>query len=372
MVTYLLLAGLLVTLLPSTLATSLYSRDRQAFGLCYEEDCLSAHFSYNPYGCHGPSKWKLVTPCWHECGGKRQSPVNIKTEHTHYMPHSLLHFHNLCTRVPGKIRNNGHSPHFSTDARIISLTNVPLRGSDKYIFEEIHFHIGKREEKGSEHSIDGDFYPMEAHMVFYNDKYKDIGAAKSKRDGLVVIGVMAEINDDEDEENPQQTYFNWGYQPSKLDLNKACPCVGKSDDCYRKYCRCRLKNARIMSTLMEKYFYTVREYVPPKNNGTRDFVQLTEFISPVDVLPYDWSFYMYDGSLTTPPCYQTVRWIVMRCPIRISLEAFNMYKLVQDVHNVPLVTNGLRRPIQRQFMPVFRNFHWGNIGEETPYCPDEQ
>lgn len=94
-------------------------------------------------------------------------------------------------------------------------------------------------------------------MVFYNDKYKDIGAAKSKRDGLVVIGVMAEvvfqqvqctlkfskftdfflmptldwlshsivvaeqinilhvfqINDDEDEENPQQTYFNWGYQP---------------------------------------------------------------------------------------------------------------------------------------------------------------
>ncbi|XP_052707151.1 nacrein-like protein isoform X2 [Crassostrea angulata] len=331
MVTYLLLAGLLVTLLPSTLATSLYSRDRQAFGLCYEEDCLSAHFSYNPYGCHGPSKWKLVTPCWHECGGKRQSPVNIKTEHTHYMPHSLLHFHNLCTRVPGKIRNNGHSPHFSTDARIISLTNVPLRGSDKYIFEEIHFHIGKREEKGSEHSIDGDFYPMEAHMVFYNDKYKDIGAAKSKRDGLVVIGVMAEINDDEDEENPQQTYFNWGYQPSKLDLNKACPCV-----------------------------------------GTRDFVQLTEFISPVDVLPYDWSFYMYDGSLTTPPCYQTVRWIVMRCPIRISLEAFNMYKLVQDVHNVPLVTNGLRRPIQRQFMPVFRNFHWGNIGEETPYCPDEQ
>lgn len=53
MVTYLLLAGLLVTLLPSTLATSLYARDRQAFGLCYEEDCLSAHFSYNPYGCHG-------------------------------------------------------------------------------------------------------------------------------------------------------------------------------------------------------------------------------------------------------------------------------------------------------------------------------
>ena len=53
---------------------------------------------------------------------------------------------------------------------------------------------------------------------------------------------------------------------------------------------------------------------------TRDFVHLTEFISPVDVLPYDWSFYMYDGSLTTPPCSRNVRWIVMRCPIRISAE----------------------------------------------------
>ena len=53
---------------------------------------------------------------------------------------------------------------------------------------------------------------------------------------------------------------------------------------------------------------------------TRDFVHLTEFISPVDVLPYDWSFYMYDGSLTTPPCSHNVRWIVMRCPIRISAE----------------------------------------------------
>lgn len=30
-------------------------------------------------------------------------------------------------------------------------------------------------------------------MVFYNDKYKDIGVVKFKRDGLVVIGVMVEV-----------------------------------------------------------------------------------------------------------------------------------------------------------------------------------
>lgn len=80
--------------------------------------------------------------------------VNFLETDTYMHKHVLNPFTNFTFLI-------GHSPHFSTDARIISLTNVPLRGSDEYIFEEIHFHIGKREEKGSEHSIDGDFYPME-------------------------------------------------------------------------------------------------------------------------------------------------------------------------------------------------------------------
>ena len=28
------------------------------------------------------------------------------------------------------------------------------------------------------------------------------------------------------------------------------------------------------------------------------------------------SFYSYKGSLTTPPCYQSVRWIVLKEPIK--------------------------------------------------------
>lgn len=55
----------------------------------------------------GPSEWHLVTPCWHECGSTNQSPINIETQNTEYMPQTVLHFVNLCTRVPGKIRNNG-------------------------------------------------------------------------------------------------------------------------------------------------------------------------------------------------------------------------------------------------------------------------
>lgn len=42
-------------------------------------------------------------------------------------------------------------------------------------------------------------------------------------------------------------------------------------------------------------------------------------------MPYDWSFYMYDGSLTTPPCHRHTRWIIMRCPIRVSREVELIY-----------------------------------------------
>ena len=41
-------------------------------------------------------------------------------------------------------------------------------------------------------------------------------------------------------------------------------------------------------------------------------------ISPMDALPCDQSFYTYGGSLTTPPCYETVQWIVYKCPIAVS------------------------------------------------------
>lgn len=41
-------------------------------------------------------------------------------------------------------------------------------------------------------------------------------------------------------------------------------------------------------------------------------------ISPGDVLPSDWSFYSYRGSLTSPGCNEIVEWIALKCPIKVS------------------------------------------------------
>ena len=41
-------------------------------------------------------------------------------------------------------------------------------------------------------------------------------------------------------------------------------------------------------------------------------------INPNGLLPENRSYYRYSGSLTTPPCAETVEWLVLRTPIQVS------------------------------------------------------
>lgn len=55
------------------------------------------------------------------------------------------------------------------------------------------------------------------------------------------------------------------------------------------------------------------------------------------LLPKNSTSYRYEGSLTTPPCSEDVKWIVMATPIQLSAEQIGMFtKLI----------NGNNRPVQ--------------------------
>ncbi|XP_076107577.1 nacrein-like protein [Mytilus galloprovincialis] len=339
--------------------------------LCCYEDINQAHFSYDRDFCEGPKDWCRVHPCWTTCGSqRRQSPININTKETRYKRYSRLKFDNLNTRVLANIKNNGHAPDFDVDGEFddeITLCNVPRRPKDKkYNFVQLHVHLGRDENKGSEHAIDNTFKPMEAHMVFYDSDYDGVGEAKPKRNGLVVLSVMIEVYGNNHE-------------------NKECRVDGT----------CKVRFAKKLSKLMEKYYEKVRHY--PMESFNPDFfnllgfqrsnsctnnncgrtpspdfieercekeeqndrsVRVTEGITPLDVLPYDTDqFYTYAGSLTTPPCYETVQWVVYKCPIKVSSKAFRMLQLVEDSHFLPLTTFGVRRPLQKnKKVVVYSNF----------------
>ncbi|XP_018020197.1 carbonic anhydrase-like, partial [Hyalella azteca] len=58
-------------------------------------------------------------------------------------------------------------------------------------------------------------------------------------------------------------------------------------------------------------------------------VNINEKINCVNFLPHNRSYFTYDGSLTTPPCYESVNWIVFEEPVEISpaqLAAFRSLK----------------------------------------------
>lgn len=48
-------------------------------------------------------------------------------------------------------------------------------------------------------------------------------------------------------------------------------------------------------------------------------------ISPLEILPSDRDYYRFNGSLTTPPCSEGVRWIVMKDKISASKEQIDQF-----------------------------------------------
>ena len=69
------------------------------------------------------------------------------------------------------LENNGHAimlKPFPSQNYPPKISGGGLDGT--YEFAQLHFHWGDSENKGSEHQIDGQAFPMEAHLVHFNTK----------------------------------------------------------------------------------------------------------------------------------------------------------------------------------------------------------
>lgn len=59
-------------------------------------------------------------------------------------------------------------------------------------------------------------------------------------------------------------------------------------------------------------------------------------INAEDMLPSERLFYRYDGSLTTPPCSEGVKWFVLTTPIEMSAAQIEMFRSVINGNNRPV------------------------------------
>lgn len=63
---------------------------------------------------------------------------------------------------------------------------------------------------------------------------------------------------------------------------------------------------------------------------------ITTLVNPGGFLPADRGYWTYMGSLTTPPCTESVRWFVFEQEITISREQLNVFAQLYRVNSRPL------------------------------------
>ncbi|XP_038070181.1 carbonic anhydrase 1-like [Patiria miniata] len=213
-------------------------------------------------GERGPAHWCEKFP---DANGNRQSPVNIVTKNAlvdaSQGPLTIDYSSARCTEIV----NNGHAFQVNAQSSDTNLSGGPLLHN--YRLAQFHCHWGSKDGQGSEHTIDGKHYDAELHMVHWNtDLFQTTGDALSHDKGLAVLTAFVKIGKE-----------NSGWTKLVALLNK----VKCKDD------KCCIEDGFDPSMLL------------PENKK---------------------DYWTYEGSLTTPPCYESVRFIIYREPVEISAQ----------------------------------------------------
>ncbi|WP_353573172.1 carbonic anhydrase family protein [Candidatus Albibeggiatoa sp. nov. BB20] len=205
-------------------------------------------------GATGPEHWADVNPSYHSCReGKNQSPVNL----TNFVEADLPVLTFQYQTQAKEMLHNGHTIR-------INMAEGSQLGVDGLTLsvKQFHFH------SPSENQINGESFPMEAHIVHGDGK-----------GNFAVIGVMFR----EGEANPTLESL-WANMPT--------------------------------------------------HSGEYRGLETVDLSS---LLPENRDYYRFTGSLTTPPCFEGLRWLVMKNPITASKAQIEQFqKVMGHANNRPI------------------------------------
>ena len=73
----------------------------------------------------------------------------------------------------------------------------------------------------------------------------------------------------------------------------------------------------------------------PKDSGeTRNLPK--SMINAGDLLPANKAYFTFNGSLTTPPCSENVRWFVLKTPVTVSKDQTTAFRKIYPLNNRPV------------------------------------
>ncbi|XP_077523845.1 carbonic anhydrase 1-like [Amblyomma americanum] len=213
--------------------------------------------------------------CWlqyEKSVGDKQSPIDIRRKTVLQDPSlnkTNLQWSNTGLRCT-HILNTGRGWEVSVAAPGPNLRGGPL--AYNYQLAQFHGHWSNSIAHGSEHTVDGEHYAGELHLVHYNaDRHKSLAEATFAEEGLQVVGVF-------------------------LKEGSLHPEVGKIVDC--------------LSNVIYK----------GQKCALEQHLDVTSFI------PDRSSYWTYEGSLTSPPWSENVTWIVYKEAIEVSLQQLQAFQ----------------------------------------------
>ncbi|KAJ9583188.1 hypothetical protein L9F63_022459 [Diploptera punctata] len=215
-----------------------------------------------------------------------QSPIDI-SNYVEKTCSAITYKLNYNNETTARFENAGHTVKVIMDGPddekpIIS--GGPLTG--EYIMQEVHFHWGKNDSEGSEHTINGNRYPLEAHAVHYNTKYKNFQVASNYTDGLSVIGIVFDIL-------PYRNSDFTEYENIMID-----PLTSRLKD------------------------------IPTNTSKLEDTAEeLLKWFSPFVAKDH---YFTYKGSLTTSPYSEVVTWIVYNAVIPLSEHQVEVFRKLKN------------------------------------------
>lgn len=158
--------------------------------------CAVCNVSSSTVSPAGPSEWGKSFPI--AVTGTRQSPIDIKPDTCNVC--SKPQEEKLIISYPSNlsgctVKNSGYGWTVNVPNALetnASVTGNPLK-NETYVLEQFHAHWGHNDTCGSEHTIGGQAFSAELHLVHWNkDRFASFAEAAKNDKGLAVLAVFLE------------------------------------------------------------------------------------------------------------------------------------------------------------------------------------